>query len=545
MYYYNTFNSGAPVNSTNDIAVRDIPSTTCTGSIPNFPAAPLPFDPTIGELSYEKHFNQASQVLKTIFYYPLFNEAPEMATPGFIVSTVLGFSGQYLGTKYTLNTSRRTYLETDITDFDPANSNSVITIKRQYFASPYHHQETRSLTTTSMGDSLISNTKYSSDYRLTTCDAISDCSSEYNTACSSCQSTYNSAITACAGNTACVTTADTAYWSCNNRARMSYTTCRINYMSNSSTSYQYCITNAESTADANLKPLLQLQDAGRLEPIEVSDWKDANFLHSSFTYYGYSSNPVGIPYPAKTQLVNLQAPSSSFTNSTVSGSTLTKDSRYLDESSYGFSAGTLAQVTTHDGLPVSYLWDYTLDKPIAKVSNATIDQVAYTSFEADGKGSWTFAGAPANDSTAPTGNKTYSLSLGAVSKSGLTSSNAYVISYWSNNGSLTISGSAINQGKTINMYGTNWTFYEHTIGGITSVSLTGTGKIDELRLYPSNAQMTTYTYSPLVGMTSSCDVDNRITYYFFDGLGRLNWIKDQDGNIIKTIKYHYTGIPTP
>lgn len=44
-------------------------------------------------------------------------------------------------------------------------------------------------------------------------------------------------------------------------------------------------------------------------------------------------------------------------------------------------------------------------------------------------------------------------------------------------------------------------------------------------------------------MTSACDVDNKITYYFYDGFGRLKWIKDQDLNIIKTIQYHYQSIP--
>jgi YD repeat-containing protein len=63
--------------------------------------------------------------------------------------------------------------------------------------------------------------------------------------------------------------------------------------------------------------------------------------------------------------------------------------------------------------------------------------------------------------------------------------------------------------------------------------------IDELRLYPANAQMTTYTYSPLKGMTSNCDVDSRVIYYNYDGLGRLRYTRDQDGNILKTIEYHY------
>jgi YD repeat-containing protein len=35
-----------------------------------------------------------------------------------------------------------------------------------------------------------------------------------------------------------------------------------------------------------------------------------------------------------------------------------------------------------------------------------------------------------------------------------------------------------------------------------------------------------------------------VTYYYYDGFGRLKWIKDQDGNIIKTFQYHYLGKTT-
>jgi YD repeat-containing protein len=51
--------------------------------------------------------------------------------------------------------------------------------------------------------------------------------------------------------------------------------------------------------------------------------------------------------------------------------------------------------------------------------------------------------------------------------------------------------------------------------------------------------MTTYTYSPLAGMTTVCDVDSKVTYYSYDGFQRLIRVKDQDGNIVRTIRYHY------
>jgi YD repeat-containing protein len=53
--------------------------------------------------------------------------------------------------------------------------------------------------------------------------------------------------------------------------------------------------------------------------------------------------------------------------------------------------------------------------------------------------------------------------------------------------------------------------------------------------------MTTYTYDPLVGMTSSTDEKNQVTYYDYDNLMRLMSIRDKDGNIIKHIDYHYQG----
>jgi hypothetical protein len=241
-------------------------------------------------------------------------------------------------------------------------------------------------------------------------------------------------------------------------------------------------------------------------------------------------------------LINLQVPSPTFTNAVVSGNTISKDSRYVDESFYTFNNGNPVQVTPHDGITNSYIWDYLNSEPIAKASNATASQIAYTSFEADGKGGWTFSGAPVADATSPTGSKCYNLSSGNIVKSGLPGTGNYVVSYWSKSGAgITISGgtAVLKQGKTIN----GWTFNEYTVTNPLTVTVSGSGYIDELRLYPSNAQMVTYTYTPLLGMTSACDVDNKITYYFYDGFGRLKWIKDQDLNIIKTIQYHYQSIP--
>jgi hypothetical protein len=197
------------------------------------------------------------------------------------------------------------------------------------------------------------------------------------------------------------------------------------------------------------------------------------------------------------------------------------------------------QYTTTDQNPVIFIWDYLNRYPIAQVKNAALADVAATSFEAEGKGGWTFSGSPVSDPSPPTGSQCYGLASGSITKSGLTSATTYIVSYWSKLGtSYSVTGTtSTKQGKTIN----GWTYFEHTVTGVTSLTVSGSGNIDELRLYPSYSQMTTYTYSPLIGMTTQCDADNRVNYFFYDGYSRLKWVKDQDGNILKTYQYHYLG----
>ncbi len=189
----------------------------------------------------------------------------------------------------------------------------------------------------------------------------------------------------------------------------------------------------------------------------------------------------------------------------------------------------------------SLIWGYNGEYVIAEIKNASQSNVAYTSFEGSSNGNWTYAGIPNADATAPTGYACYSLAGGSVVSPSLSSATTYVVSYWiKSSRSLTIAGTISGyplRGATVN----GWTYFEHKVTGQTSVSVSGSGYIDELRLYPATAQMTTYAYTPLIGMTAQCDMDSRLSHYDYDAYGRLKDIRDQNGNIIKTYSYHYQG----
>jgi hypothetical protein len=63
--------------------------------------------------------------------------------------------------------------------------------------------------------------------------------------------------------------------------------------------------------------------------------------------------------------------------------------------------------------------------------------------------------------------------------------------------------------------------------------------------YPIDANISTFTYKPSIGQTSICGPNGKSAYYEYDGLGRLNYIKDHNENVIKHIYYHTIPYETP
>jgi hypothetical protein len=278
---------------------------------------------------------------------------------------------------------------------------------------------------------------------------------------------------------------------------------------------------------------------------------NTRLISSVFTTY----KPT-LSLPDKIYSVEINKGITNFVPSSVQSGLVIKDAGYKEKISYNFynSYGDPVELQKKDDVKTCYVWGEILTDllnnkyrtPIASVTNASQTDIAYTSFEADGMGNWIFTGTSVLDVAPPTGKMSYVLNGTAstnITKLVLNTATTYVLSYWTKNaGAFIIPGTIVNypiRGRSIN----GWTYYEHKIAGQSAVTISGSGSIDELRLYPEKALMTSYTYAPLIGMTTQCDANNRISYYQYDGFNRLILIRDQDNNILKKICYNYAGQP--
>lgn len=157
----------------------------------------------------------------------------------------------------------------------------------------------------------------------------------------------------------------------------------------------------------------------------------------------------------------------------------------------------------------SYIWGYGNTMPIAEVVNALPSQVMHTSFEDFN---------PAYLSTdAKTGKYSYSSLAYTVL---LPSVGIYNLTYW------------------IKPLGGSWQWIQSTVSANTTIGGNG-ALLDEVRLYPDGALITTYTYEPAIGITSVTDPNNQTTTYEYDSFGRLKATRDARGNIVQNYVYNY------
>ncbi|MCB2196756.1 MAG: BACON domain-containing protein [Bacteroidetes bacterium] len=322
---------------------------------------------------------------------------------------------------------------------------------------------------------------------------------------------------------------------------------------------------ADYNRDDETKAIYYLIDKNMVNyPVEKLMYKNDKIVGGSVvTYNCYGSEAAGYKvFPSQEFKLVVEEPfidnATNFTHSSVKWSSaqdyyyFDKDNRYELVRTYDLfdeTNGNILQYHNQFGINNSFIWGYDGMFPVAQIINASYEQVAYSGFEA-GFGDWESENAVFHDDGAM-GEKSIEDKGSNISSIKTLPAGKYKISLWAKNvdgysgGNITILNQSVDPILPGN---TQWLFSEREITLASSQNVVldvASGiKVDEIRLCPIDAQMTTSSYDPVKGITAKADITGRISRYFYDSFGRLKLLKDHDGNIVKRYKYHYKGEPT-
>lgn len=276
------------------------------------------------------------------------------------------------------------------------------------------------------------------------------------------------------------------------------------------------------------------------QQLDISTITSQSLVGSTVTEYStYAISGKLVIKPYKIYTLSTSSPTSSQFDPTklLRGSNLY---RVQSEFQYDLNTGNLIQETT-EGKTSSYTYDYEESTITGTAINATANDFAYTSFEGGGKGRWQFDNANIHEFSGLTGRNAYMLVSSQLSSSitkNINSSTSYYLTLWVNGNASDVK---VNSNGYTDLLYTNgaWKLLRFKIQSASTVTISGDGLVDEVRLFPTNAFVSTSCFNWGIGKNTECDANNRITYYEYDAFGNVRLIKDEQGNVLKTYEYNY------
>ncbi len=109
-----------------------------------------------------------------------------------------------------------------------------------------------------------------------------------------------------------------------------------------------------------------------------------------------------------------------------------------------------------------------------------------------------------------------------------------------------IENATFTSGKSNTITGSQQTLINNAVSATINETTVGTEntlrtKLQLLRDGFPNMMVSTYTYDPLIGVTSMTDANGYTIYYEYDDFNRLKQVKDAAGKLLSENKYHYKG----
>ncbi|RZK22978.1 MAG: hypothetical protein EOO43_08995, partial [Flavobacterium sp.] len=209
------------------------------------------------------------------------------------------------------------------------------------------------------------------------------------------------------------------------------------------------------------------------------------------------------------------------------------DSRFVMEIDYKNydEMGNITLYNNVEGPKNAIVWGYNQQYPIAEIVNCSnLDDIAFANFESENfqiyKGNWNYTGLPLFDNSSPGKDRVYPLSSGSINKIFNQPGKKYILGYWYKQGSVIIVSGGIVSLEQIKNTKNNWIYAEREITSSQSIIISGNGFIDEIRLHPLGSSMSTYSYSPSIGLKRVQDNRGSSISYEYDPEQRIKYIRD-------------------
>ncbi len=309
------------------------------------------------------------------------------------------------------------------------------------------------------------------------------------------------------------------------------------------------------------------------EPLEVVQYRDGDVVSATLKTFQQFDDLI-VPYNIYQLAIDEPVDADDFDESCDAYTTgFNYDDNY--EIKYEFKEfddyGNILELEDNTtGFTTSYLWGYDNTLPIAKAINAESDEIYFTSFEDEpyiytwhdgnsfatdkyhtGTHSFKIENSESSESYFFTEFKEVELDAATTFKYSCwvysDGPEAQLLLFYKPNTSDGVWDDFTAVNVSTSTFG-RWVYLEGSVSIPTTTQSiylrmdnNGGGNVwfDDLKFYPAESQMTTYTHKPLVGVTSVTDANNQSTQYEYDDLGRLFQVLDNDGNVINEYEYNY------
>jgi len=349
----------------------------------------------------------------------------------------------------------------------------------------------------------------------------------------------------------------------------------------------YTLTTVSDNASKAIKKMVELNI---ISPIETMNYiKEPNqtekLISANINIY-QNLTVKNVPLLKEVWNTEFNTPQTGFVSSSIDATgTFIKSNLYKTQGDASLPAnvintyddrGNVLDYYTQNQNKNSIIWSKNPDLALASTQNAAKNEIAYHGFDGFEIADYGWANIPSSATLSSTAKIGKSASISNATYPMVTlvpdgQNKTYMMSVWvqalsNTSGKLVLRVSKISSGAEVTKITQNFTGVnintwakqmlqvnlkkirtDFSIPASETLKIeayvewvSGSFKIDEFRIHPIDAYMTSYVYDAKLNLIATSNEREEITSYFYDNFNRLQYVKDFENNVRSFNEYHYS-----